>query len=139
MVRKSCHKGTKMTCGPEYEQYVEKCKTQYGKKVEEMYLYKNGAIGAFLEDGKFRFLRGSDKSTLQSLRSMRGKKSKTGGSSKKHTSSKKSTKQITVGGAISLLNNFYKKQRKSASSSSKKSSKTSNKNSKKSNKNSKKN
>lgn len=130
MARKSCHKGTKMTCGPEYDQFVEKCKTKYGKAVTEMYLYKNGAVGAFLEDGTFRFLRGSDRSTLASLRSMRGKASKKGGSSKKSSSS--SSNKITVGGAISLLNNFYKKQR----AASKKSSKSSNtkKSSKKSSK-----
>jgi hypothetical protein len=131
MVRKSCHKGTKMTCGAEYDQLVQQCKTKYNKKVSEMYLYKNGAVGAFLEDGTFRFLRGSDKSTLASLRSMRGKKSSKGGS-KRSSSSKKSSKastsanRITVGGAISLLNNFYKK-RNASTSQTKKSSKKSSK------------
>lgn len=149
MARKSCHKGTKMTCGPEYELYVEKCKKQHGKAPTEMYLYKNGAIGAFLEDGRFLFLRGSDKNTLASLRAMRGKKSSKKSASMKSSSKKSSsmksssmkseTKPITVGGAINLLNNFYKKQNKSSSSSSsKKSSKKSNKASKKSNKASKK-
>jgi hypothetical protein len=127
-----CAKGTKMTCGPEYEKYAAICKSKYGQEVSEMYLYENGAIGAFLKNGQFRFIRGSNPETLSVLREKRASMSK---SKSKSKSKSASTKKLSVGGAINLLQQFYKNQslnnnnnnnsKKSAKKSIKKSSKKS--------------
>lgn len=116
-----------MTCGPEYEKYAEMCKSKYGQEVSEMYLYENGAIGAFLKNGQFRFIRGSTPETLSVLREKRASMSM-----RKSKSKSKSTKKLSVGGAINLLQQFYKNQSlNNNNNNSKKSAKKSRKSSKK--------
>jgi hypothetical protein len=113
-----CAKGTKMTCGPEYEEFAKLCKKKYNQEVDEMYLYENGAVGVFLKNGQFRFVRGSTPEILAGLREKRSSKSMKKSSSKKSASPKK----LSVGGAINLLQQFYKNQSQS-NNASKKSSK----------------